>query len=41
VAKSWPAYSKWRYETNAYQYLKKELSDLEAEIFVDEEATND
>ena len=22
VAKAWPAFSKWRYETNAYMYLK-------------------
>ena len=41
VAKSWPAYTKWRYETNSYQYLKGKVGAMETSVFVDEDVTND
>ena len=41
VAKTWPAFAKWRYETNAYQYLKSTVREAEATVFVDDEVTND
>ena len=41
VAKTWPAFAKWRYETNAYQYLKSKAGDAQATVFVDDEVTND
>ena len=41
VAKSWPAFSSWRYSTDGYAHLKHALGDAQVTVYVDDEATND
>ncbi len=41
VAKSWPAFNKWRYQKDGYKYLAKTLGDINTSVYVDDEATND
>ena len=41
VAKTWPALSKWRYQTDGYKYLAKKIGKHNSKVFVDEDATND
>ena len=41
VAKSWPAISKWRYQSDGYKYLAKKIGKHNSKVFVDADATND
>jgi hypothetical protein len=40
LAKSWPAFDKWRFEDNGPEYLTKKFGDLDLAIVVDS-ATDD
>ena len=40
VVKSWPAFSKWPYESDGYRYIAGLLGSMETSVFIDEDATS-